>query len=314
MPLTHFPYGVSSFGCPVMPSFPFSGDSRYYYVDNVYGNDGNSGTDPSQAFKTIAKANTVMRSGYYDTCFIIGLGTAYVLAAPLLITNSYVNFVGLCSNVQLSQRARITNGTTLMSPMVTNSGTGNTFINLQFANFGNDTTAAAICFEDTGQRNYYQACQFAGGGSSAARGNAAMRSLVISGSGGENLFRNCTIGLDTILGTGANYELEINGGSPRNMFDHCDIIKNSGAAGFFFLIGASGIDRFVEFRECTFYNFTGGGGASLTDAYTINAAAGGNVIMRLCLFIGMTALPASSLVFGDPTAASTAILKGLSPT
>lgn len=314
MPLTHFPYGVSSFGCPVMPTFPFSSDSLYYYVNNVTGSDGNSGEDPSQPFQTITKGVSVLRSGHYDTLFVTGLGTAYPLTVPLVISQSYVNIIGLCSNVQLSQRARITSGTALLTPMVTNSGTGNTIIGLQFANYGNDATAAAVCFTDTGQRNYYQDVQFAGGGSTAARANAAMRSLVISGSGGENLFRQCTIGLDTILGTGANYELEINGGSPRNMFDTCDIIKNSGAAGFFLLIGASGIDRFVEFRNTTFTNFTGGGGASLTDAYTINAAAGGNVNMRNCLFIGMTALPASAVVFGDPTAASTAILKGLSPT
>lgn len=313
--ITQFPNGLSSFGGVLSPDFPITGDSQVIWADAVNGNDGYDGSSPSSPVKTIARGYSLLRSGHYDTLILIGLGTAYALTAPLVWAKNYTNLIGFTAPIGVSQRARVTNGVTLMTPMVTFSGTGISVKNIQFANFGSHATQAAVAVLLSGQRCYFENCQLAGGGGALAAADASMRSLVISGSGGENLLRHCTIGLDTVLqGNVANAQLEINGDSPRNVFEDCLFVKWGGAASLFVLIGAAGIDRFVNFVRCTFTNFTGGGAASLTNATNISVAAGGMVIMRFCLFIGATAIPANVNIFADPTAASNVILKGLSPT
>ncbi len=54
--LTNFPFGVSSYGIPVLGSavIPYTGN--YWFVDPVNGLDGNSGTSPSNAFATLTAA------------------------------------------------------------------------------------------------------------------------------------------------------------------------------------------------------------------------------------------------------------------
>lgn len=60
MPLTRFPHGVSSFGIPIFgDGSRFSSPwSTHYFVDGDNGSDGNRGTEPTKAFKTIQKAVT----------------------------------------------------------------------------------------------------------------------------------------------------------------------------------------------------------------------------------------------------------------
>jgi hypothetical protein len=321
MPLTNFPFGITSFGYPIMPPVPFSGDSIYYYVDVVNGNDGNSGTDPSQALKTIAKGYTLLRAGHYDTLFVIGLGTAFTLTAALVWAKDYTNLVGITAPIHVSQRARITSGTATISPMITFSGTGINVQNIQLAQFGSDATLSAIDVTVSGQRCNFQNVQFAGGGNATVRAGTAMRSLVISGGGGENNFENCTIGLDTVDNAGVNYELEFSGGSPRNVFTRCAFIKRvvaGGEGGGFVKIGTDGIDRWVRFDRCFFTNSTVGGGAVQTAAFSAGTAlaTGGLVILSQCLTggtTGWTGASNTSLSVDNAYAAATSGI-GLTPT
>lgn len=320
---TNFPNGVTSLGLPLIgsaPGIPVGADSRYWFVDPANGSDGNDGS-LTTPFKTITKAYAQLRSGHWDGIFLIGYGSgasSAVVTVPLVWSASFTFLYGLCAPTLGQQRARISNGasTVLVTPLVQITGQQVIFKNIEFFNGGNDATAAAVCVSiDTGgQRCYFENCQLAGGGTVASAGNAAMRSLVING-GGENEFVHCTIGLDTILRNAVNYEIEIKGASPRNVFEGCLFDHNGVAGSFFLLIGAGGVDRYTMFNGCIFYNFTGGGGASLTNAYSINAGAGGDIIMQQCSFIGATALPASALVWATPLAgATTAVLKAVNPT
>lgn len=296
MPLTHFPYGMSTFGYPVLPPIPFMADSRYYYADVVNGADLNSGTDPSQPLQTIAKGFALLRSGHYDTLFVIGLGTAFTLGASLNWNKDYTNLVGITAPIDVSQRARITTGVATMTPAINFSGTGITVKNLQIINFGSDATLAAVGVSVTGQRSYFENVQFAGGADGAAvtRAGTAMRSLVVDGGGGngEHLFYNCLIGLDTVDTAGANYELELKGNTPRNRFNDCSIIKrvvSGGAGGGFINFPATGIDRWTIFDRLTATNFTIGGGVALTTAFNIIATTG-VIIMRDPITTGATGL------------------------
>lgn len=322
MPLTHFPYGVSGEGGPVAGAadLPFGPDSARWYVDVVNGNDGNGGEDVSSPLKTVEAGYAKLRSGYYDTLFLVGLGTAFPLAAQINWTKTFTNLVGLTAPVGVAQRARITTGasTNLMTPMITFGGRGTTVRNIHFYQAGNHATSAAVCVLVNGERHYFENCHFAGGAAAAAGANAAMRSLQVDGGGagyGENLFRHCTIGLDTVLrASAASAELELSAGTPRNVFESCLFIKNGTGNTLFVKIGASGIDRWVLFKDCLFHNYAGGGGGSLTNATSFDAASGGNIMLVRSLFVGVSAIPANALVFADPEAASNVILKGLSPT
>lgn len=327
--LTHFPNGASSFGLPLIgaaPTIPVGSDSQYWFVDPSNGSDGNSGSVVAP-FKTITKAYAQLRSGHWDGIFLIGYGSGNASATvtvPLVWSASSTFLIGLCAPSLGQQRARISNGasTTLVTPLVNFTGTSVIVQNIEFFNGGNHATSAAVCVVTGGGRNYFANCHFAGGGTVASAGNAAMRSLVIDGTNGgtttgtgENNFVHCTIGLDTILRNAVNYELEIKGNSPRNVFEGCFIDHNGVAGSFFLLIGAAGIDRYTLFNSCIFYNYEGNGGAALTDAYNISASAGGDIIMQQCNIIGAAALPASSIVWATPLAdASTHVLKGVNPT
>lgn len=304
MPLTNFPFGVSSFGSPVTPSvasIPYSGDSIYYYVDVVNGADGNSGTDPSQPIKTIAKGYSLLRDGHYDTLFVIGLGTAFTLTAPLVWTKNYTNLIGVTDPIAVSQRARITSGTATISPMITFSATGVNVQNLQLAQFGSDATLSAIDVLVNGQRCYFNNVHFLGGANATVRAGTAMRSLVVDGTGGngENVFDGCYIGNDVQQTAGANYELGFSTFTPRNLFRKCTFYKSviSGGAGGGFIIFPSGsIDRWTVFDDCRFINSVGVAGYTvLTTAFDV-VAADGTILMNNPIVVGATGMTGGSKV------------------
>jgi hypothetical protein len=196
--------------------------------------------------------------------------------------------------------------------MMTVSGTGCVFRNLQFANFGATTPACDICMTVSGQRNYFGNCQFAGGGNATVRAATTMRSIVIGGGGnGENLFEQCMFGLDTVDTAAANYEMELTGSTPRNMFRDCLWSKRTvtgGAGGGFLVVDASGVDRWNIFYRPIFYNFTIAGGVALTTALLISGTDGDIIIQGPVTGGGYTGLSGgakTNLLTDNAVAAST---------
>lgn len=320
MPSTNFPYGLSSYGAPVLPSVPVGHDSKYYYVDSVYGNDGNDGSSPEVAMKTVEAAYAKLRSGRWDGIFLIGCNTAYTLASSLTWSADHTFLIGLTAPIQVAQRARITNGlsTNLMTPMVQFTGTGIIVKNINFNNGGSHATSAAVSVLLYGaQRCYFENCHFIGGSGALASADASCRSLVLDGGAagagqGENLFVGCTVGTDTIVrGNAANTEIEFKNFATRNIFKDCLIIRNGGAGGSFVKVGASGLQRFAMFKDCVFHN----DGTAITNAFSVDAAPNGNVLLVYCVVVGLTNVPANAKIFTEPLdAATTSVLKGVSPT
>lgn len=72
MPLTHHPYGISSFGVPVLPqSFTpavFGGVATTYFVDPTGGDSANSGLGPTEAFISMTNAFDVMSKWDMTLC------------------------------------------------------------------------------------------------------------------------------------------------------------------------------------------------------------------------------------------------------
>ena len=111
--LTNFPFGISSFGVPVVsnPGNPIFG--KFWFVDGNNGSDGNDGLSVEGAFKTIQKAITIQiafSSGFGDVIYIlpgtyaesltgnltkvslIGVGANQVIVAPTA-SNAYAGVI-----------------------------------------------------------------------------------------------------------------------------------------------------------------------------------------------------------------------------
>src|SRR5882724_5903763 len=92
MPFTNFPNGVTSFGIPLLGgnpvSVPIGTQGTAWFVDATNGNNGNSGTDPGNAFKTITKAHAVATAG--DTIFI----QPGSYEENVVITKDYISLIG----------------------------------------------------------------------------------------------------------------------------------------------------------------------------------------------------------------------------
>ena len=82
MPLSNFPFGVASFGSPMLPGsgvvVPTRVDaSGIYFVDGVHGSDGNNGLSPQTAIKSLDVAYNLCLGGQNEIVYVIG-GTSSV--------------------------------------------------------------------------------------------------------------------------------------------------------------------------------------------------------------------------------------------
>jgi hypothetical protein len=278
-----------------------------WFVDETNGSD----TQPNAGFAntpfaTLAAALAVLQAG--DTIYIIG--TVHV-TATVVFNKDNVRVIGL-NGPSANNRARISqSGSTVFTPLVSVTAQGCYFENLAtFHGFASATTQ--ICWTDSGGRNGYKNVQFLGGGNATAAAQAGMRSLLITGGNGECLFEGCRIGLDTVIrATNANASLEMAAGSPRNVFNNCTFSANCSAAGdVHVLVGSGGIDRYAEFNNCTFSNFAGGGGTTLTAAFSVHASAGGNVLVNGGISVGAGKISAAGPVYVNgavPTAGTSSL-------
>lgn len=324
MGLTNFTNGISSFGVPVIGGnmIPFGKDSKVFFVDQLNGSDGHRGDQPNRALATLSKAHSLMTSNRNDVAVVIGsvTGTNSNIAsgsgssigvresATLAWSKNQCHILGISYN-RISQRVSIRSDGTEFTPLVNVTGDGCVFANLH-AFHGYDDDSAQICWNDGGERNAYYNVHFGGMGHQTAADNAGGRSLAITGVGlGENYFKDCVVGLDTITRGAANSSLIISGGSTRNIFEDCIFPAHTDAASpLFVTVGASGIDRFVLFKNCV-YNVMG---TALTQAMSIDNSAGGNVLLNNCMAANVTEWDANDNAYTDRPAGN--VLGGVAVT
>jgi hypothetical protein len=267
-----------------------------FYIDPINGNDSsNSGTNQSNALKTLTAAYAKLTTNNHDTIILTpggaGAGEPYATVETAAITWSK-NLCHVVGNVELnpiSPRARIATATAALSPFVTISGQGNSFKNMQFYN---PATTNYINVRISGNRNNFEGVHFAGLADATAGDNATGASLELYGAQ-ENYFKNCTIGLDTVTRTAANANLKITLGADtvaRNIFDDCIFPMMADAdAPLFIKQGDSvGMDRWNLFRRCQFINAIGSTSTQQTDAFSVHATPGGLLVLQDCLKIGAT--------------------------
>jgi hypothetical protein len=250
---------------------PLGMNSRLIFFDPTNGSDGNDGSEPSMAVKSIETAYALATDNNNDTILMIAGATASNPTAAIAWAKSYTHLVGLSAPLPgLGQRCRIVGTAALdLAQVITISGNGCVFMNLQFFN-GSDANAAKGAVVVSGSRNYFKNVFFAGMGHATCAGHASAYSLTVSGA--ENYFEDCTIGLDTILRSAANSELIIS--AERNRFVHCELRSYCETAGKFLVkIDNSTADlRDTIFEDCLFFNYTVNWANGIDNAFDMPAA------------------------------------------
>ena len=279
----------------VLQGIPRGAKSKLFVVDPANGDPDNHGQSLAFPLDGLEAAKDLCVSGRNDVVLYVAGADSLNLtgATALLWDKSYTHLVGVCAPTRVAQRARIfAPAAYAASPLITVSGSGNIFKNLYIFD-GVAHAASLIDVKVTGSRNYFQNVHFAGGGATenAINGGA---SLNLNGAASENLFEDCTIGLDTVAAATGMDGLLLDGGTAtvhgtRNMFKNCLFnmwASNNGAA-FVEMMTIYDIDRFLLFQKCLFLNF----GTTMATAFVIPAGvdpANKRIILEDCSMIGAT--------------------------
>jgi hypothetical protein len=190
----------------------------------------------------------------------------------------------------MSQRSRITPVSTAAltaNPVLSVTGNGNTFSNLQIAHFGANTDAIAARGVDvTGDRNYFYNCHIVGIPNAHTGDESTACDLKVTGS--ETLFERCYFGVNSVTRTAANANVELTSSATRIWFKDCffTFYADADAPLFIKADAAADIDREIFFDNCVFYNPIGSGSTSQTAATSTHAGAGGDLIFKDCMLIG----------------------------
>ncbi len=262
-------------------------------LDPFAGVDTNDGiTAPVQS---LARAYGIGREGKNDVIALIsnGLTTSTArLNSAFTWSKNALHLVGICSGVNISDRARIApfTASAAFANFFTLNSAGCFFSNVEiYAGFTTGTTAAiALTLGSAGQRNLFYNSHIVGMSDAASAADAGSRSIKITG--GENQFVNCTVGDDTIARTNANASVEFAGGTARNQFRNCVFPFLSGDGNSLGVKAlAAGIDRFQLFDKCMFINAIKSTGTSMTALGSIGAptSPAGMIVYRDCGLVGI---------------------------
>lgn len=275
-------FGMPLYG--IAGILPFTGNQ--FWVDETNGSDGNTG-GPQDPFATLSQAHSVCTADNNDVVFLTG--TIHTTATTTWSKNK-THLIGLSPNLKSQARARISQtGSTVFTPLVNVTASECIFHDIgSFHGFAN--ASAQICWQDSGGRNEYTRCLFGGMGNTTAAAQAGGRSLLVTGSTGENTFTDCQIGLDTVTRSAANASLELAAATPRNVFKNCifPAMTSSASALFIKTAAAAAIDRFTWFQECVFANAIQSTSTQMTVGISMAASAGGMLVMQRCTSIGAT--------------------------
>lgn len=288
--------GNGTFGVPALGSMVTQGN--VFFVRPTGGSDGNDGKSPARAFKTLVKALQSCSANQNDTIYLIAESntasatTAY-LTAQLDWNKDLVHLIGVGTGSMIGQRARIAvaSTTVLTTDMFKLSANGCIISNIGFF-FGvaTTTTAGIAAINVTGARNYLYNCSVSGIGH-ADMDTLGSSSLTLNGAQ-ENTFEKCYIGLDTVTrGVQVNTEINLKGGAVRNIFKDCIIAAAASVNTHTWVTKASaGIDRFVDFIGCVFYNDTLSVGVNMTQglAVTAGGSPNGMILLKDCGLVGAT--------------------------
>jgi len=254
-----------------------------------------------------------MTAGNNDVCVLVGNGASSgsarlstalaqtidstVTAGTLVWSKNACHLIGETAPTMVSQRARIapptgtyTQATFGSGNFVTVTASGCLFANFSLFNGFSTGGTNQICWTDSAGRNFYSNVDFGGMADAASAADAGSRSLLITGTTGENTFVGCNVGLDTVARSAANASLEFAAGTPRNTFIECNFpFQTSASTPLGIITSASAsMDRWQKFDRCTFINNIKSTSTQMSGLATLAASSGGLLLMKDNTMVGIT--------------------------
>ncbi|NLE76513.1 MAG: hypothetical protein GX605_07145, partial [Chloroflexi bacterium] len=192
--------------------------SKVYIVDPTNGSDSNPGTTFQAPLKSVAAAYAKCAANRNDVVLFVPGPTADNPTAAMVWAKDFTHLVGLGLPLPgMGQRCRVVNhADNDLAVLFTLSGSGCIVKNIQFYD-GKDKAEDGAAVLVSGSRNSFENVFVAGMGHATPAARAGSYSLKVTGS--ENFFKDCTVGLDTVIRAAANSELVVAGA--RNAFQHC---------------------------------------------------------------------------------------------
>jgi hypothetical protein len=274
--------GAMKSGAKILPhniagliGLPYVG--KVFYVDPSGGNDTtNSGTSQNDALATVSAAFAKCTSGHHDVVIIAPTGGTGRATETTAITwnKRFTHLIGSAAPTAQDARAGISFGT---GGSLTISENGCVFKSLTF----NGTADINVPVTITGHYNAFIGVDFKGSLNADTGDDAAGRALYING-GQENTFAGCTFGADTFNRSTTNATVEFASAASRNVFDSCRFIMAADNVGpnHILLTGTSAIDRWLEFKDCSFYSFWANDADKVTHVIDASAqTATGHILM-----------------------------------
>lgn len=253
-----------------------------YYVKPSSGSDGNDGTSPDSAFKTLSQAHAVATANQNDVIYLVSesntaSATTDYQSETLTWSKDMVHLIGVGAPSPYSNRARIAQLSTAddVSPLVDVTADGCYFANISIFQ-GVDDDGSLVAMQVTGTRNVFENMHIAGmGHATQVAANAA--SLKLNGAS-ENKFVNCTIGLDTIARTGTEAaEIVFDGSASKNHFVDCLIQGFISNAGYEHVkvLDSTGAGGLTLFKNCLFHSWSVNQATPQDQIFEIPAAGAG---------------------------------------
>ena len=271
-----------------MIGLPSIGD--IWYVDPGKSVSG-GGTSREDAFKTVAEGLAAATADQDDVVLITpSSSTGRTTEAVAINWNKRrTHLIGSTAPTAFNPRAGMSFSSAVVSPCFTISTRSCIFKNFTLSNMQDIN----VTVEMTSDYNYFEGVHFAGMGNATAGDDTAARIIRLNGSG-ENTFNNCTIGLDTVLRTGANASIEFvtAKNNANNQFSNCIFTMAGDAdAPRHLFVEDSGCNRFALFDHCKFFDNSDTTGIT-TQTDVINGGSGtdqgGVVILKDCINVGST--------------------------
>ena len=234
-----------------MIGLPYVGNIQY--IDPTGGSDtGGSGESANNAVATVAQAYSNMTANQHDVAIIVPTGGTGRTTETTAITwaKRYTHLIGSAAPTAQDVRAGIGFGA---GGSLIISENGNLFKNLtMFSSEDIDETVSV-----TGDYNSFLGIDFKGTSNATSADSTPWRALNLNGAQ-ENYFGGCTFGADTYTRGVANATLELENASSRNVFEDCRFTMHADTAEtqlHVLLTGTNAVDRWIEFKDCSFYAF-----------------------------------------------------------
>ncbi len=263
---------------------------KVIHVKPSSGLDGNLGQSPELAVKTLVRAHSLARADKNDIVLLYAesnsaSSTSDYQSSTLVWSKNLVHLIGVGAMTAVSNRSRIAQLSTAtgLTNLMQVTASGCLFKGFSIFHGVADATSL-VALQVTGERNVFEDVHIGGVGN-VTMSAAGAASLELEGAA-ENVFRRCTIGVDTIARDADVAEIRFDGNATRNLFDDCIIQGFISATGYVHVKveDATGFDRWAIFKNCVFLSESANDATAQTSIMSIPAMSQGYIILQNSIY------------------------------